>query len=201
MAIDGVSTVTNQTGASSLAGSSSTSGMAGLSSADFFKILVSELKQQDPLAPTKTADMISQVSQIRSIELSQQLTSTLGQLSRQQKVSGTADLIGKYVQATVQAADGTQAQIGGLVTGVRFDSDGSAVLELDSGQAVSAADVTDITTAEQHERAAQAAGGTTNTTQKSLNAAQTTTDASKTPAPAKSKNPWSWLGLDGGLKL
>ncbi len=37
-------------------------GLSGLKSEDFFNILVTELKQQDPFEPAKTADMIGQVS-------------------------------------------------------------------------------------------------------------------------------------------
>jgi len=131
------------------------SGLSGLKSEDFFRILVSELKQQDPFEPAKTADMISQVSQIRSIELSGQLTKTLqhmlgGQRSSLplQRVSGAAELIGKYVMATISTPDGSVATIEGVVTGVRFGADGVVVLELDTGQLLRADDVTCITTLE-----------------------------------------------------
>jgi flagellar hook assembly protein FlgD len=126
--------------------SASASALSGLESEDFFRILVSELQQQDPFEPTETADMIGQVSQIRSIELTGQLTETLEQMTRQQHVSGTSELIGKYVVATVTASDGSEAAIEGVVTSVRFDGDGVAVLELDTGQSVQADDVTWITT-------------------------------------------------------
>lgn len=127
-------------------------GLDSLRSEDFFKILVTELQQQDPMEPNKTSDMISQVSQIRSIELSGQLTDTLGQLAQQQRASGASDLIGKYVQAAMQAEDGAPVVIDGVVTGVQFASDGSATLELDTGMAVRATDVFEVTTAEIHEQ-------------------------------------------------
>lgn len=120
-----------------------------LRSEDFFRLLVTELKQQDPFEPAKTADMVSQVSQIRTIELSKQLTDTLSELSRQQRTAGASDLLGKFVVASVKASDGTVSEVKGIVTGVRFDPDGTAVLELDTGQAVRAADVTHVTSGEQ----------------------------------------------------
>ncbi|MEW6199597.1 MAG: flagellar hook capping FlgD N-terminal domain-containing protein [Planctomycetota bacterium] len=120
-----------------------------LRSEDFFKLLVTELQQQDPFEPAKTADMIGQVSQIRTIELSKQLTDTLSELSRQQRTAGASDLLGKFVVASVTASDGTVSEVQGIVTGVRFDPDGTAVLELDTGQAVRAADVTRITSAQE----------------------------------------------------
>ena len=62
--------------------------------------------------------MISQVSQIRSIELSGKLTDTLDLLTRQQRMSGAGELIGKFVQAISTDANGTQMLQEGVVTSV-----------------------------------------------------------------------------------
>ena len=69
--------------------------------------------------------MIGQVSQIRSIELSKNLTDALSQITSQQRTAGASDLLGKYVTATVANTDGSKQDISGVVTGVRFDSDGT----------------------------------------------------------------------------
>lgn len=116
-------------------------GLQALRSEDFFKILTTELQNQDPLQPSKTSDMINNVSQIRSIELNSQLSKTLEDLTRQQKTSGMSDLLGKWVSAQVVDAQGNAQLIQGVVTGVRFNDKGQALLELDSGQSVAAADV------------------------------------------------------------
>jgi flagellar hook assembly protein FlgD len=116
------------------------------------------LQQQDPFEPAKTGDMIGQVSQIRSIELSSQLTSVLEQLNRQQRTLGASELLGKLVEAQVVQLDGSRIQVAGLVTAVRFGTDGVAVLELDSGQAVRAADVTRVTAADAQASGKSAAG-------------------------------------------
>jgi flagellar basal-body rod modification protein FlgD len=129
-----------------------TRGLGAMKSEDFLKILVTEMQNQDPFEPAKTADMISQVSQIRSIELSGKLTDTLDLLTRQQRIGGTSELIGKYVQAVTTAADGSQTLHEGVVTGVFFNTDGSAVLELDTGEAVPATDVIRVTTLSEVER-------------------------------------------------
>lgn len=120
-------------------------GLNTLRTEDFFKILVSELQQQDPFEPAKTADMISQVSQIRSIELSGRLTDTLDTLADQQRAGGASNLLGKFVSASVPAGDGSFVLVEGVVTGVRFNADGTSILELDSGLAVRAEDVQRIT--------------------------------------------------------
>lgn len=119
-------------------------GLNELKSEDFFKILVTEMQNQDPFEPAKTADMISQVSQIRTIEQSAALNDTLELLAQQQKIGGTTELIGKFVQAVSTASDGSQTLHEGVVTGVSFASNGRAVLELDNGDAVPATDVVRI---------------------------------------------------------
>ncbi len=127
-------------------------GIATLSSEDFFKILVSELQTQDPLEPSKTSDMIGQVSQIRSIELSSKMGDTLDTLVQQQRTAGMADFLGKFVTAVTNGPDGSPIATEGVVTGVVFAGDGSAVLELDNGLAVAVRDVVRVTTLEQHEQ-------------------------------------------------
>lgn len=135
-------------------------GISSMKSEDFFKMLVTELRQQDPFEPAKTADMIGQVSQIRSIELSTALTGSLEQLSQQQRTAGASELLGKYVTASVPGADGRPSEVSGVVTGVRFNPDGTAVLELDSGASVMAAHVTRVTTLEHSASPAAPPGGT-----------------------------------------
>jgi len=105
-----------------------------MKSEDFFALLITEMQNQDPFNPNDTGDMINQVSQIRSIELSGNLTKTLGQMTEQQRTLGTAELIGKYVEGEVTDDEGNVTTLSGVVTGVSFGEDGAAILELDSGQ-------------------------------------------------------------------
>ncbi|MFO0839157.1 MAG: flagellar hook capping FlgD N-terminal domain-containing protein [Phycisphaerae bacterium] len=130
----------------------SSRGITSLRSEDFFKILVTELQHQDPLAPSKTADMISQVSQIRSIENSAQLETTLDSLVRNQRSAGASDLIGKFVTATSTDENGTTQSFEGVVTGVRLTADGPAVLELDTGATVPISQVQQVMTPEEADR-------------------------------------------------
>lgn len=184
-------------------------GMQSLRSEDFFKLLVTELQHQDPLEPSKTADMISQVSQIRSIELSGSLNKTLDQLAQQQHLAGTSDMLGKFVQAEVADAGGTVSYYEGVVTGVRFDADGTGLLELDNGVAIPASAVTNIMTPE---RAAQLAaatqqklgqsaapGGKPAASKPSSVAAQPPEQTSGPPQGRASLLPW--MGLEGWFRL
>jgi len=166
-------------------------GLGGLKSEDFFRLLVTELRQQDPFEPTKTADMLSQVSDIRNIELSGRLSEALDQLARQQRLGGLSELIGKSVSAIVLAADGTEQLVEGVVTGVRFDPDGTAILELDNGAAVRAQDVQRVSTVAAAEPQLASAGPTSDERQ------EDGTEAAK----RRAKDRRGWLALDGALRL
>jgi flagellar hook assembly protein FlgD len=126
--------------------------------------------------------MISQVSQIRGIELSGQLTDTLSNMTQSQRTAGASDLIGRYVSAAVPQGDGSQADVRGVVTGVRFNPDGTAVLELDTGESVLASQVTRVTTPEGVQQQQQAGAPATAAGKNGL---------------AKLKLPW----LEGVFKL
>ncbi len=166
------------TATSTLAGTTDR-GLGAMKSEDFFKLLVTELKQQDPLQPSKTSDMIGQVSQIRSIELSTQLTGALSALTKQQHTAGASELIGKYVTAKIKDDAGNEQQFSGIVTGVRFNADGTAVVELDNGQTVPADSIIRIQSADAAPR--QNGGNGANGT--STNAANTTNTSAATSTP------------------
>lgn len=175
-------------------------GLGNMKSEDFFRVLVTELQQQDPFEPAKTADMINQVAQIREIELSGQLNKTLDQLAGQQRTLGASDLIGKYVIAAQTSDDGSASRIEGVVTGVRFESDGTAILELDTGESVPVSAVAQVTTLEQI-LAAQSA---------LLANSSATSDAGKDAADAAAKSAarsrpsllgWDWLKLDAAVHV
>lgn len=136
-------------------------GMEALSSEDFFRLLITELQQQDPLAPAKTGDMINQVAQIRSIELSKNLNDTLQSLNNANQTAGVSNLLGKLVVAKSLDSDGNVQEITGVVTAIRFADDGTAVLELDTGRTVAAKDVTRITTVDAASAPGSSAGQTT----------------------------------------
>jgi hypothetical protein len=62
-------------------------------------------------------------------------------------------MLGKHIEAEVAGPDGEPLYVSGIVTGVRFSSDGVAMLELDSGQAVRALDVVRVTPLDAAQRA------------------------------------------------
>ncbi len=129
MAVDGVTS----TGASSGAAAASADKTMGMSTNDFYKLLIAEMRYQDPMQPMDNAKMVEQVAGIRSIESSTAMTRTLATVTRQQNYATASSLIGKTVTGTLKDASGSDVQIKGVVTRVTFEAGGNVVLELDGG--------------------------------------------------------------------
>ncbi len=110
-----------------------------ISSEEFVKILVTELTQQDPLAPNDTKQVLEQLSSLRNIESQMDLQKSLESLVGQNQVAQASGLIGKVVEGL----DGHDAKVSGQVTSIRI-VDGKAVLELDTGKMLDMSRVTRI---------------------------------------------------------
>lgn len=108
-----------------------------LGSEQFLQLLIVQLRTQDPLEPVGNEELLRQISSIRDIELStstrdalQQLTSTLGAASGEQRFSAASSFIGQYVQGF---PDESGVSPSGVVVGVRIDSEGDPLLRLSNG--------------------------------------------------------------------
>lgn len=129
--MDSINTIAGSSALANPAAASGASGALGdFSTQDFLELLITELTNQDPLEPTDNEAMLRQISSIREIELSSELTDSLKSLTDQQSVGSAAGLIGQFVRSK-PASDGLVVE--GVVTSVRFDSNGSPVLVLDNG--------------------------------------------------------------------
>jgi len=104
-----------------------------LTGEDFFRLLVAQLSNQDPLEPTSNQELLAQLASIRDIELSSTLTDSLKSLTSQQRYVSAAGLIGQFVTGAPAEDNPSGLVPQGLVVGVRFASDGQAMLELDNG--------------------------------------------------------------------
>ena len=90
----------------------------GLGKQDFLKLLMAQLRNQDPMKPMDDTQMIAQMAQFSALEATQQLNQTMQTNANVQTISQAGSLIGKYIQA--DQADGTSTI--GAVTGVNFTS-------------------------------------------------------------------------------
>ncbi len=80
----------------------------------FLKLLVNELQNQDPLEPMDSSQMVQQISQIRDIGATDQLTQTLSNLSSSQELVTASGLIGRQVNGLADdssAVDGVVDRI------------------------------------------------------------------------------------------
>jgi flagellar basal-body rod modification protein FlgD len=134
-------------------GVDTTSSMGNIGSDDFLKLLITQLRYQDPLEPVDNADLLRQISSIREIELSTTITESLRALTGQQTFASASALIGRYVTGT---PDESGIAAAGLVVGVRFAEGGQPILQLANGSEMS---VDRIRTIEPPIRAAEALMG------------------------------------------
>lgn len=119
-----------------------------LQSEDFFGLLIAQLQSQDPLKPTDNQTLLNQMSSIRQMEQSTTLTKTLSSLAAEQRFGSTAGLIGQFVEGAVKDSGGNSVAINGVVTSVRYEDDGSAILELHNGRELPAEKVDFVTLVE-----------------------------------------------------
>ena len=111
----------------------------GVGKSDFLKLLVAQLRNQDPLKPLEDKEFIAQMAQLNTVEQVAALNQKMGQLLSYQLMGQASALIGKNVEAKLAGQNDT---IRGLVQEVRIE-DGSLVL-LVGGQRIGLTDITRI---------------------------------------------------------
>lgn len=65
----------------------------------FITLMITELQNQDPLNPLDNAQMLQQISQIREIGATDDLTKTLESVVMGQSISSASSLLGKEIRA------------------------------------------------------------------------------------------------------
>ena len=112
----------------------------------FMELLVTQLKNQNPLEPAKNEEMLAQLAQFSSLEEMQDLNANIVGLAVLQQSNALMDqltnssaLIGKTVKYLEPS---TNAEQWGSVTSIKI-ADGIAVLQID-GKDVPLANVTEV---------------------------------------------------------
>ena len=114
--------MTNPIGATTASGqvpAAPKSALSGLGSGDFLKLLVAQLKYQDPTSPTDTSSFMTQTAQLTQVD-------TLGQIATQQGAMLAATLSAQaagLVGKAVDYLDATGAKVSGTVTSATFGTD------------------------------------------------------------------------------
>lgn len=138
MTTNPVSSGSTSTGTSSTSASST----LNLNSSDFMNMMITQLENQDPLNPTNSDELMTQMSAIGQMQSSSTLDSTLSNLGTQTQIGSASSLMGKQVQGI----DANNNSVTGVVTAVQVASSGVS-LELDSGDTVSLSNISSITSA------------------------------------------------------
>lgn len=95
---------------------------------EFLKLLLTQMKYQDPTAPVDSTQMLAQQAQFASLEQMQNLNTNLATLMAMQNVSQATNLLGK----TVTGASDTGVSVTGTVAGISFEG-GVSILKVDDG--------------------------------------------------------------------
>ncbi len=133
------------TSASNVSGSDFVSGdkigFSGLTADDFMKMLIAQLKNQDPSEPVTNADLMNQLSMMRNLTASDELSTTLKTLSSNQVLADASSFIGKEIVG--RTPGGTSVE--GLVTKA-FTESGETFLQV-GAQSLKFADVQSVNSA------------------------------------------------------
>jgi flagellar basal-body rod modification protein FlgD len=172
-----LNTATSATSTSpgSTSSSSASSPSNTLTANDFIQFMITQLQNQDPLDPTDSNQMLTQMSEIGQLESATNLQSSLTTMVQQNQIASASGMIGKYIQGT----DQSQNQVSGSVTAVQVTTNG-VNLTIDSGDTVPLNNVTSITNSKP--ASATGAAGTAATT--STPATGTTTNSNVSSAAA-----------------
>ena len=137
MQVNGISS-TNQIAANSTTNQSRAASNNALDSSQFMEILMAQLTHQNPLEPMNNAEMMSQFSQLNSLQELKGIHTTMDKLSASNQVMYMASLIGKTVK--VNRPDGNILE--GVVSEVITEKDNPQLKIGD--EKVSISDVIDV---------------------------------------------------------
>jgi flagellar basal-body rod modification protein FlgD len=139
------STLLNSSASSNSSSQASSSGnltgFAALTSQDFLKMLITELKNQDPTQPVSNAELLQQLSQMQALQSNVELNSTLKSFSNDQQISSGASFLGKVISGT----DSNQNPVSGVADRV-FLQNGTMMIGIGSSS-LSVANVTGVSLA------------------------------------------------------
>ena len=131
MAVDPVTTAASNPWANAAA-TTKDADKAGLNYDSFLKLLIAQMKNQDPTDPMDASEQMSQLASFSQVEQSVQMNSKLDDLLKTSALSQAGGLVGREIVS----ADGETT---GTVKEVRLVSDG-VVAVLESGEEITVGD-------------------------------------------------------------
>jgi flagellar basal-body rod modification protein FlgD len=138
MATDPITGTTATT--ATTATSSTKKGNQALGKDDFLKLMVAQMKNQDPMNPSDDKDNIAQMAQFSSLEQITNLASATQDLANKMSLTQNIGLLGHTV--TYAGADGTA--VSGTVDGMNLDQNGAATLSVAGQTGVDPTSITSV---------------------------------------------------------
>jgi flagellar basal-body rod modification protein FlgD len=123
----------------SSAQSTTSNATSQLNTNDFINMMMTQLQHQDPLNPTTSDQLMSQMSQIGQLQSTSQLQTTLTGLATQTQIGAASSLMGKQVTGL----DVNSNPITGVVATVQVTS-GGVNLQLKDGSTLALSNVSSI---------------------------------------------------------
>jgi len=111
---------------------------------DYMKLLVTELRNQNPLEPLDNKEMASQLAQFSQLQQLESMNSSFAEVLSIAERAFAGSLLGKKVSFITTAEDGTRAMDTGIVEELITDTDGKTVLKVD-GNIVDLTEVVSVT--------------------------------------------------------
>jgi len=110
----------------------------------FFKLLITQLQNQDPLKPMEDKEFIAQMAQFSSLEQMNNMNENMNKFMDVQKINQNSALIGKTVEKEVTEDDKTNT-VKGEVIKVSFEEDNTyAHLDNENNNKINVDDITAI---------------------------------------------------------
>ena len=131
-------TITSTGAASTQPSERNTSGVLGKD--DFLKLLVAQLKNQDPMAPSTDQEWIGQMAQFSQLEQASNTAKDTSRIANQLGHAGALGLIGR----TVTYYDADKNPVTGVVEQVDMAADGKATLTIGGRAGIDATRVTQV---------------------------------------------------------
>ncbi|MGQ0632755.1 MAG: flagellar hook capping FlgD N-terminal domain-containing protein [Sporichthyaceae bacterium] len=122
--------------------SAPTTGGSSLGKDAFLKLLVAQLRYQDPTNPTDSAQFMAQTAQFTQVEKLEEIAAAIAESLSAQSLSTVSALLGRTV--SYLGADGVE--ISGVVTGASFSPVGALVSIGGDGTAIPVGDITAVRT-------------------------------------------------------
>jgi flagellar basal-body rod modification protein FlgD len=106
----------------------------------FLKLLVAQMKYQDPSNPASSSDLMAQNATFTQVEKLEEIATQNASLLALQRSSSAGALVGR----TVSYTDETGAKQSGLVTSVRLGSDTTEATAMVGGVSVAMGRITEV---------------------------------------------------------